>query len=202
MACVLKRRRWRRIFIGTGWGTRCTTCTTNVCQKLYIQSSKSSHLSTKLLYLSSKLGRLSLNLFSYKLLELCRLGAWSQLEGSNGWYTTSHKKILGQSIWDIINSIFIGSTGWSSLQPQICIEFWMGWRMVLIVRCLDRIVAALGGEVLMRYFPRLFAINFCAEDWQSRHAAVLSLGIVAERCSSLKVSDYFSFSILMFCHWF
>jgi hypothetical protein len=70
------------------------------------------------------------------------------------------------------------------------------------VRCLDRIVAALGGEVLMRYFPRLFAINFCAEDWQSRHAAVLSLGIVAERCSSLKVSDYFSFSILMFCHWF
>ncbi|KAL3596761.1 hypothetical protein D5086_008398 [Populus alba] len=59
------------------------------------------------------------------------------------------------------------------------------------VRCLDRIVAAIGGEVLMRYFPRLFAINFCAEDWQSRHAAVLSLGIVAERCSSLKVSELF-----------
>ncbi|KAI5591351.1 hypothetical protein BDE02_04G073600 [Populus trichocarpa] len=58
------------------------------------------------------------------------------------------------------------------------------------VRCLDRIVAALGGEVLMRYFPRLFAINFCAEDWQSRHGAVLSLGIVAERCSSLKESKH------------
>ncbi|KAJ7000337.1 importin-5-like [Populus alba x Populus x berolinensis] len=58
------------------------------------------------------------------------------------------------------------------------------------VRCLDRIVAAIGGEVLMRYFPRLFAINFCAEDWQSRHAAVLSLGIVAERCSSLKESKH------------
>ncbi|KAJ6926368.1 importin-5-like [Populus alba x Populus x berolinensis] len=58
------------------------------------------------------------------------------------------------------------------------------------VRCLARIVASLGGEVLMRYFPRLFAINFCAEDWQSRHAAVLSLGIVAERCSSLKESKH------------
>ncbi|KAF9683850.1 hypothetical protein SADUNF_Sadunf04G0056900 [Salix dunnii] len=55
------------------------------------------------------------------------------------------------------------------------------------VRCLDRIVAVLGGGVFMKNFPRLFDINFCAEDWRSRHAAVLSLGIVAERCSNLKI---------------
>ncbi|KAJ6396526.1 hypothetical protein OIU77_021538 [Salix suchowensis] len=54
------------------------------------------------------------------------------------------------------------------------------------VRCLDRIVSVLGGEVLMKNLPRLFDINFCAEDWRSRHAAVLSLAIVAERCSNVK----------------
>uniref|UniRef100_A0A6N2LF39 Condensin complex subunit 1 C-terminal domain-containing protein n=1 Tax=Salix viminalis TaxID=40686 RepID=A0A6N2LF39_SALVM len=58
------------------------------------------------------------------------------------------------------------------------------------VRCLDRIVSVLGGEVLMKNFPRLFDINFCAEDWRSRHAAVLSLAIVAERCSNLKESKH------------
>ncbi|KAJ6738500.1 IMPORTIN BETA [Salix koriyanagi] len=59
------------------------------------------------------------------------------------------------------------------------------------VRCLDRIVSVLGGEVLMKNLPRLFDINFCAEDWRSRHAAVLSLAIVAERCSNVKVSEIF-----------
>ncbi|KAJ6368058.1 hypothetical protein OIU78_000601 [Salix suchowensis] len=58
------------------------------------------------------------------------------------------------------------------------------------VRCLDRIVSVLGGEVLMKNFPGLFDINFCAEDWRSRHAAVLSLAIVAERCSNLKESKH------------
>ncbi|KAG5247264.1 importin [Salix suchowensis] len=57
------------------------------------------------------------------------------------------------------------------------------------VRCLDRIVSVLGGEVLMKNLPRLFDINFCAEDWRSRHAAVLSLAIVAERCSNVKLES-------------
>ncbi|KAJ6290798.1 hypothetical protein OIU78_026527 [Salix suchowensis] len=52
-----------------------------------------------------------------------------------------------------------------------------------VVRCLARIAASLGGEVLVNNFPKLFAIHFGAEDWQSRHAAVLFLGIVAEKCS-------------------
>ncbi|XP_061947426.1 importin subunit beta-3-like [Populus nigra] len=55
-----------------------------------------------------------------------------------------------------------------------------------VVRCLARIAAALGGEVLVNNFPKLFAIHFGAEDWQSRHAAVLFLGIVAEKCSKPK----------------
>ncbi|CAK7338907.1 unnamed protein product [Dovyalis caffra] len=54
------------------------------------------------------------------------------------------------------------------------------------VRCLDRILAALGRKVLMKNFPKLFATHFGSEDWQSRHAAVLSIGIVAQRCSKLK----------------
>jgi hypothetical protein len=58
-----------------------------------------------------------------------------------------------------------------------------------VVRCLARIAAALGGEVLVNSFPKLFAIHFGAEDWQSRHAAVLFLGIVAEKCSKPKVSE-------------
>ncbi|KAG5227351.1 importin [Salix suchowensis] len=52
-----------------------------------------------------------------------------------------------------------------------------------VVRCLARIAASLGGEVLVNNFRTLFAIHFGAEDWQSRHAAVLFLGIVAEKCS-------------------
>ncbi|KAJ6421158.1 hypothetical protein OIU84_028525 [Salix udensis] len=52
-----------------------------------------------------------------------------------------------------------------------------------VVRCLARIAASLGGEVLVNNFLKLFAIHFGAEDWQSRHAAVLFLGIVAEKCS-------------------
>nr|TKS10240.1 hypothetical protein D5086_0000084890 [Populus alba] len=55
-----------------------------------------------------------------------------------------------------------------------------------VVRCLARIAAALGGEVLVNNFPKLFASHFDAEDWQSRHAAVLFLGIVAEKCSKPK----------------
>jgi hypothetical protein len=69
-----------------------------------------------------------------------------------------------------------------------------------VVRCLARIAAALGGEVLVNNFPKLFAIHFGAEDWQSRHAAVLFLGIVAEKCSKPKVSELFLlFPFYMFC---
>ncbi|KAF9664148.1 hypothetical protein SADUNF_Sadunf17G0126000 [Salix dunnii] len=59
-----------------------------------------------------------------------------------------------------------------------------------VVRCLARIAASLGGEVLVNNFPKLFAIHFDAEDWQSRHAAILFLGIVAERCSKPEVQAY------------
>ena len=52
--------------------------------------------------------------------------------------------IPGRSVWDIVNLISIMSTGQSSLQPQILIEFWMSG-MIIPVSLLQ-----LGGICLLK----------------------------------------------------
>jgi hypothetical protein len=90
------------------------------------------HFIPSLDHLSPKLGRLSLNLFPYNHLDDRRLLAWSWFQGPSGRYIMSHPHILDRSVEDIINLISIRSTDRSNIQPQIQIEFPMGWRIFLI----------------------------------------------------------------------
>jgi hypothetical protein len=64
--------------------------------------------------------------------ELLRLGARYWLGAPNGWNTTGCPQVLGRSVREPVNPIFIGSTRQSNLYPQIRIEFWMGQRIVPI----------------------------------------------------------------------
>jgi len=52
--------------------------------------------------------------------ELLRLGA------PNGWNTTGRPQVVGRSVGEPVNLIFIGFTWRSNLHPQIRIEFRMG----------------------------------------------------------------------------
>jgi len=64
--------------------------------------------------------------------ELLRLGAWYWLGAPNGWNTTGRPQVLGCSVGEPVNLIFIGSTRRSNLHPQIRIEFRIGQRIVPI----------------------------------------------------------------------
>ena len=50
----------------------------------------------------------------------------------NGWNTTGLPQVLGRSVEEPVNLIFIGSTKRSNLHPQIRIKFRMGQRIVPI----------------------------------------------------------------------
>jgi hypothetical protein len=64
--------------------------------------------------------------------ELLRLGARYWLGAPNGWNTTGLPQVLGCSVGEPVNPIFIGSTRRSNLHPQIRIEFRKGQRIVPI----------------------------------------------------------------------
>ena len=64
--------------------------------------------------------------------ELLRLGARYWLGAPNGWNTTGRLQVLGCSVGEPVNPIFIRSTRRSNLHPQIRIEFRKGQRIVPI----------------------------------------------------------------------
>jgi len=64
--------------------------------------------------------------------ELLRLGTRYWLRAPNGWNTTGRPQVIGRSVGELVNPIFIASTRRSNLHPQIRIEFWMGQRIVPI----------------------------------------------------------------------
>jgi hypothetical protein len=64
--------------------------------------------------------------------NLFRLGARYWLGASNSWDTTGHPYVLGRSVGESVHPIFIGSSGWSCLHPQIRIEIQASRRIVLV----------------------------------------------------------------------
>ena len=64
--------------------------------------------------------------------ELLRLGAQYWLGASNDWDTMGLPQVLNRSVGELVHLIFMGSTGWSYLHPQIRIEIRMGRRIVPI----------------------------------------------------------------------
>jgi hypothetical protein len=64
--------------------------------------------------------------------ELLRLGARYWLGAPNDLNTTGRPQVLGRSVGEPVNLIFIGSTRRSNLHPQIRIEFQKGQRIVPI----------------------------------------------------------------------
>jgi len=62
--------------------------------------------------------------------ELLRLGARNWLRAPNGWNTTGRPQVVGRSVGEPVNPIFIGSTWQSNLHPQIRIKFRMGQNIV------------------------------------------------------------------------
>jgi hypothetical protein len=48
----------------------------------------------------------------------------------NGWNTTGRPQVVGRSVGEPVNLIFIGSTWRANLLPQIRIEFRMGQSIV------------------------------------------------------------------------
>ena len=74
--------------------------------------------------------------------ELLRLGARYWLGAPDGWSTTGRPQVVGRSVGEPVNLIFIGSTWRSNLHPQIRIEFRMG-RWLVPVSLLQLIIIGL-----------------------------------------------------------
>jgi hypothetical protein len=64
--------------------------------------------------------------------KLLRLDARYWLWAPNDWDTTGSLQVLGRSVEEPVHPIFIGSTRWSYLYPQIRIEIRMDRRIVPI----------------------------------------------------------------------
>jgi hypothetical protein len=62
--------------------------------------------------------------------ELLRLGARYWLGAPNAWNTTGRPQVVGHSVGEPVNLIFIRSTWRANLHPQIRIEFRMGQNIV------------------------------------------------------------------------
>jgi hypothetical protein len=64
--------------------------------------------------------------------KLLKLGARYWWRAPNGWDTTGRPQVFGRSVGEPVDPIFIESTRWSYLNPQIQIEIRMGRRIVSI----------------------------------------------------------------------
>ena len=64
--------------------------------------------------------------------ELLRLDARYWWRALNGWDTMGRPQVFGRSVVVPVDPIFIGSTKWSYLHPQIQIKIQMGRRIVPI----------------------------------------------------------------------
>jgi len=64
--------------------------------------------------------------------ELLKLDARYWWRAPNGWDTTGRPQVFGRSVGEPVDPIFIESTRWSYLNPQIQIKIRMGRRIVSI----------------------------------------------------------------------
>jgi hypothetical protein len=96
------------------------------------------------------------------------LGARYWLGAPNGWNTTGHSQVLGRSIGEPVNSIFIGSTRRSNLHPQIRIEFWMGQRIVPISLPQPAIIGLLKIKKVIIIFNSIKIITYKIK-WLNKH---------------------------------
>ena len=64
--------------------------------------------------------------------ELLRLGAQYWWRAPNGWDITGRPQVFGRIVGESVDPIFIGSTKWSNLHPQIQIKIRIGRRIVPI----------------------------------------------------------------------
>jgi len=64
--------------------------------------------------------------------ELLRLGARYWWRAPNGWDTTGRPQVFSRRVGELVDPIFVRSTRWSHLHPQIRIEIQMGRRIIPI----------------------------------------------------------------------
>jgi len=64
--------------------------------------------------------------------KLRKLSAQDRLRAPNGWNTIGRPQVLGRSVREPVQSIFIGSTGRCCLQLQIQSDIWVGQMIVHI----------------------------------------------------------------------
>jgi hypothetical protein len=78
----------------------------------------------------------------------------------NSWNTTGRPQVLGRSVGEPVNPIFIGSIRRSNLHPQIRIEFRMSQRIVSISLPQPVIIGILKIKKLIIIFNSIKIINY------------------------------------------
>ena len=104
--------------------------------------------------------------------KLLRLGARYWLGAPNGWDTTGCLQVLGRSVGETVNPIFIGFTGRSNLHPQIRIEFRMGQRIVPISLPQPAIIGLLKIKKVIIIFNSINIITYIITykiKWSNKH---------------------------------
>ena len=121
--------RWRKrlVVLETKRSKRRCTCTTHLWSYVHNNLVELFIIRRELLIL---LGEISRVLFQGH--NLLILGAQYWLGAPNGWDTMSCPQVIVCSVRESVHPIFIGSTKWSCLHPQIQIEIRVGRRIVLV----------------------------------------------------------------------
>ena len=86
--------------------------------------------------------------------ELLKLGVGYWWRAPNGWNTTGRPQVFGRSVGEPVYLIFIGSTRWSYLHPQIWIEIRISLRIVPISLSQPAIIG------LLNFFKKYHHIQF------------------------------------------
>jgi len=100
--------------------------------------------------------------------ELLSLGARYWLGAPNGWNTTGRPQVVGRSVGEPVNPIFIGSTWRSNLHPQIWIEFRMGQNIVPISLPQPIIIGLLKLKKVIIIFNSINIITYKIK-WSNKH---------------------------------
>jgi len=116
-----RRRWWRLVVPGTKRPKKRRTCIIT-----HLWSNVHDHLVEVLII------HRELSVLLFQGHELLRTGVRYWLGAPDGWDTTGRLQVLDRSVGEPVHLIFFGSTKRSYLHPQIRIEIWMGWRIVLI----------------------------------------------------------------------
>jgi len=100
--------------------------------------------------------------------ELLRLGARYWLGAPNSWNTTGRPQVVGRSVVEPVNSIFIGSTWRSNLHPQIQIEFRMGQNIIPVSLPQPIIIGLLKIKKVIIIFNSINIITYKIK-WLNKH---------------------------------